>query len=62
MSTHKEFCDWMTSNHDRLSVEAWEAGERVARWLAVLESPHAMPDAPRKAAEAIKEFKELCGK
>jgi hypothetical protein len=62
MSDHKEFCDWLTRNRSALSAEAFEAGDRVARWLAVLESEHAMPDAPMKAADALKEFRELCGR
>jgi hypothetical protein len=56
---HPAFCEWLQRNRARMSREAFEAGVVVARWLFLMESGHAGPDAKQYADEATCKFKEL---
>jgi hypothetical protein len=53
---HPAFCEWLQRNRARMSHEAFEAGNVVARWLSVMDHGY---DARARAEPAIRKFKEL---
>jgi hypothetical protein len=55
---HPAFCEWLQRNRARMSREAFEAGQVVARWLFLAQSDVAPPDVWDRAAPALREFRE----
>ena len=50
---HPAFCEWLQRNRARMSREAFEAGEVVARWLFTMDSGY---DVRERIAPAFREF------
>ena len=53
---HPAFCEWLQRNRARMSRDTFDAGNVVARWLAVMDRGY---DARARAEPAIQRFKEL---